>query len=145
MSMKRLAYILYVVAVLLISGLTRAHAEVAPFATEHQVPVHIGSVTVAAGKLQLTIRGFLPNPSFGLPSVSVESFDNNVLLLRVTAEAPAAGRMYELRYQEYVATVDVPTLVQGLALPVNANATYLIKTDGYEFALSVSGSDLLKK
>lgn len=141
--MKKLIFV-YIVSVLLFAGF--AHASVTTnFLTQvqYQAPITIQQVSLAPNGRMLYLGGVLPNPCYTVPSAMLtQSQDNpNVLVLHMTSPTPLHACIAKVK--PYLATVNLPFLVQVSKIQIDKNAQYLITTEGSNFKVEVSGSDLL--
>ena len=146
--MKTVAYTLYVVIVLLISGLARANAatlDSVQIQTQYQTPVQISQVTLDASKSELIVAGSLPNPCYGQPSVMLtqDSVQPNVLILRLSSPSPMNACVSRVKY--FNAPIELPRLIQAAHLNLDVNVNYTLKVEGSEFELPLPGADLLKQ
>jgi hypothetical protein len=142
--MKTIAYTLYVVTILLVSGLARANASSLFDATQaqYQTPVHITQVSPNAAKLQLFVGGSVPNPCFGNPSAMLTQDTSNptTLILHLSSPIPLDQCVSKVKY--FTTVVDLPILAQASLVNLDDKALYLIKMEGFDFQMTVSGSDL---
>lgn len=144
--MKTLAYALYVVTVLLISGLARANAATLDqVETQYQTPVTIAQISVDAAKAELLIAGSLPNPCFGSPSAMLtqDTQNPNVLILRLSSPLPMNACISRVKY--FTANVVLPLLAQASRVKLDSKTVYTLTVDGYEFEMKIPGSDLMKQ
>jgi len=83
--MKTIAYALYVLTVLLISGLARANADTLMHTTtQYQTPATIEQVTVDSSKTSLVVAGSFPNPCYTAPSAMLVQDSANPTVLVCT-------------------------------------------------------------
>jgi hypothetical protein len=146
--MKTVAYALYVVIVLLISGLARANAmqisSMQTVQTQYQTPVQVSQVALDQSKAELQIAGSLPNPCYSNPSAMLtqDSSNPSVLVLRLSSPIPMDACISRVKY--FDTNVELLKLVQASHLKLDGSAVYTLKVDGSEFSLPVSGSDLTR-
>ncbi|MGZ3722073.1 MAG: hypothetical protein ACXVA9_04025 [Bdellovibrionales bacterium] len=146
--MKTVAYALYVVTVLLISGLARANAAtLSSFEAvqpSYQTPVQVSQVSLDSSKVALMIAGSLPNPCYGTPSAMMtqDSDTPNVLVLRLSSPAPMDACISRVKY--FSADVELLRLVAAAHIKLDGNTTYTLKVEGSEFALPIQGSELMR-
>lgn len=142
--MKLIAYTIFVVSVLLMSGFAKADM-LSPFMQQHQMltAIPVDEVSVDSDSLQLLLEGHLPNPCYQEPTatLSFDTKESNTLILRLSSPLPM--EMCVDRTQPYSTVVDLRSLVQAAQLPLNEKTPYVIKTEGNAFALQVSGAELL--
>ena len=143
--MNKLTYTLYVVSVLLISGLARANASALdPVQILYQSPVQIGQISADAAKLELLIAGSLPNPCYGNPSAMLtkDLQDPTVLILRFSSPIPMNLCVSQVKY--FSTTVDLALLAQASQINLEDKAMYLIRTEGFDFEMQIPGFSLKK-
>jgi hypothetical protein len=144
--MKTLAYALYVVTVLLISGLARANASTLDsMQVQYQSPINISQVVLDGSKTALDITGSLPNYCYGAPSAALteDKQSPNVLVLHLSSTSPKADACFD-RLKYFATSVPLSTLVQMSHMTLDPSTTYTLKVDGYEFAMQIAGSELMK-
>jgi hypothetical protein len=147
--MKTVAYTLYVVIVLLISGLARANAmpistmQTGGKQTQYQTPVQVSQVALDQAKAELQIAGSLPNPCYADPSALLTQDLSNpsVLVLRLSSPIPMDACISRVKY--FDTNVELLKLVQASHLKLDGKTVYTLKVDGSEFALEVPGSELI--
>ncbi|MBX3020538.1 MAG: hypothetical protein KF799_02575 [Bdellovibrionales bacterium] len=142
--MKALAYTIFVISVLLVSGFARADL-MTPFVqqTTYTTPVHIDDVTVA-GEMQLKVDGYLPNPCFADP-IAVLTEDPkhaNTLVLNITSPLPTQDACMQVT-KPYSRVVDLPFLVRTALLQLDPQTVYVIRTEGFDFAIQAYGAELM--
>ena len=143
--MKTIAYTLYVVTVLLISGLARANAETLDsMQTSYQTPVQVSQVVLDSSNVSLNIAGSLPNPCFGAPTASLtqESDAPEVLVLRLTSPIPMSACISRVKY--FNANVELNRIVQASHVKIEGKTVYTLKVEGSEFSLPIYGSELIR-
>lgn len=132
--MKKLAYVLYVVSVLLISGLARANAATLADSTQaqYQAPVQISQISADASKLELLVAGSVPNPCFGKLSATLtqDNSSPNTLILHISSPIPVNVCVSQVKY--FQTTIELPILAQASLLNLNDKALYLLKVDGIQ-------------
>lgn len=149
--MKYLAYTVYVVTVLLISGFARANASTfekfqqAQQQTQYEMPVAISQVALDQATGQLIVAGSLPNPCFIDPSalLTQDSHNPNVLVIRLSSPVPMNACVSRVKY--FNSNVELVLLAQFSRVEIDAKATYLLKVDGSDFETQIPGSALLNK
>jgi hypothetical protein len=150
--MKFIAYTLFVVSVLLISGLARANDLSMPFvrpSATYQTPFQIKNVS-NEGQMQLAVTGTLPNPCYPQPSATLtpDANDPQTLVLRLSSPYPQQGACISktqapMVIQEYTVIVDLLPLIQASQVNLHPRTIYTLKTEGYEYSMQISGSDLV--
>lgn len=143
--MKYIAYTVYVVTVLLISGFARANAATLASVTQtqYQAPVTIIDAVVDPISVKLFIDGSLPNPCYGTPSaiLTQDSTNTGILVVRMTAPIPVRDCIATLKY--FNSDVELPRLVHASRVKIDAKATYVLKVDGSDYEVQIPGSALL--
>ena len=146
--MKTVAYALYVVIVLLISGLARANAMPikgieSVVQTQYQSPAKISQVVFDASKSELVVAGSLPNPCFGNPSAMLtqDSSNPSVLVLRLSSPIPMDACISRVKF--FTANVELAKLIQVSHVKLDSGANYTLKVEGSEFELPIAGSSLV--
>lgn len=146
--MKTIIYTIYALTVLLFAGLARAESLMSVVndgQNKFTSPVRITEVGFDTGRMLLHIDGTVPTPCHQVPS-AVIVFDRkspNTLVLRLISPRPTADACIA-KLQGFETAVDLRQLSQASELPLDDKARYLIRTEGYDFALEVNGQDLLK-
>lgn len=146
--MKTVAYALYVVIVLLISGLARANAttidSMQPAQSQYSTPVQVSQVALDPAKGQLTIAGSLPNPCYMNPSAMLTQDATNPRMLVLHLSSPIPTDMCISRVKYFNSNVEISKLVEASRVNLDENSTYTLKVDGSEFALTISGAQLIR-
>lgn len=144
--MKTLIYTIYALTVLLFAGFARAESvtlmSVVNGQDKFKSPVAISAVGLNQQNLNLHVEGRLPTPCHLDPS-AVLIFDKNnpsTLIVRFISPSPTAACMFKIKPFETV--VDLKQLAQASELLLDDKALYVIRTEGYNFSLEVSGQDL---
>jgi hypothetical protein len=143
--MKTLAYALYVVVVLLISGLARANAAtLESIQTQYQTPLQITQVSFDVAKSELMIAGSLPNPCYGNPSalLTQDPQSPNVLVLHLSSPSPKDSCISQVKY--FNTGLALPVLVQASRINIEDILVYTLKVEGYDAEMKVLGSQLIK-
>ncbi|NJL25238.1 MAG: hypothetical protein HC902_08695 [Calothrix sp. SM1_5_4] len=111
-----------------------------PDAPEFKAP--ISQIVADATTLNLDIAGHLPSPCFTDPDATlIEDKENpGTLILKLSSPLPHSFCVAQVKF--YQTLVSLPDLAKKVGLNVEDKAIYRIKTDGYDFELLVSGSDL---
>lgn len=150
--MKAIVIGLYVVCVLLFSAFAHAEGIFNPIyinsdkTIQQMQPasanIHIEDVQMA-DNYSLEISGLLPSPCYKAPSASltVDAQAPNVLILHLTSPLPTQACVSPVA--TYVTTVSLPLLAQKAGLALVKKAHYLVKTEGFNFAVEVTGAELL--
>lgn len=142
--MKKLAFALYVVSVLLVSGLMKANAatlaDMAP--PQYQSPVHIYEVNVGSVNTLLNIWGAVPTPCYSEPAAMMVQEDATTLVLHLSSTVPMSGMCIQ-KIDEFTTQVDLATLVRSSNVSVAKEVVYLVKVSGSDFQIRLPGSDLL--
>ncbi len=142
--MKTIIYTIYALTVLLFAGFARAESlmNVVNGDQKFRSPVSISQVGVDMQAMRLAIAGRLPNPCYQDPSVLLIADKNNpnTLILRLISPTPTNSCM--ARIKNYETIVSLRQLAQASELPLEDKALYVIRTEGYDFSLEVSGQDL---
>lgn len=145
--MKKLAFVLYTVSILLISGLSRANAMTLTEASAHtkyQSPVTVVKVTPDLAHLDLRIDGSVPNPCYGQPAAMMtqDAKSPDTLIVRLSSTVPMDQCIWKM--SDVTTVVALPLLAQASQLQLEEKALYLIKVEGSDFEMQVTGTDLLK-
>ena len=145
--MKYIIYTFYVVTVLLFSGFARANTLMAMVKADEQFrsPATIDSVGFADPNhqtLDLQITGYVPNPCYLNPSaiLIMDKNDPNTLIIRLISPIPTTFCIQ--RIKDFSTIVSLPQLAQASQLPLEDKAIYVVKTEGFDYSLQVSGQDL---
>jgi hypothetical protein len=140
-NVKTLAFALYAVSILLISGLARAATIEEVTQPQYQAPAQIHQVS--AEGLDILIAGSLPNPCYGHPGVMLTRDGQNpdVLILHLSSPIPMGACVSLVK--NFTAEVQLPLLTKASHLNIEPERTYMVKVEGSEFAMEVPGSDLL--
>lgn len=135
--MKIVAYVSFVIAVLLLSAFARA-SEV-----QYERLVQVDQLAPDLTQKQLKVQGTLPNPCYNAPSVSLtpDANDSRVLILRLASPLPMG--ICPSVVKPFTSVIDLPTLAFASQVPVDQKAVYLIKAEGSEFSIEVPGSSLV--
>jgi hypothetical protein len=139
--MKKLAFVVYIVSVLLISGLARANTLDSFVQAQYTSPTLLHKV-VADG-LDVYTTYTLPSPCSEKPSVRLTQEDEFTLTLRLSSPSPKIGEMCALPVETYTSRIQLPLLVRASKVTVDPTVEYLIKVEGYAFSMRVLGADLL--
>lgn len=145
--MKTLIYTIFALTVLLFAGFARAETlmNVVNGKTDGQKfrsPVAITEVGFNQQNMSVAIGGRLPNPCFQDPTavLVLDRNNPNTLILRLISPTPTVDCM--ARIKPFETEVHLPLLAQASELPLDDKALYIIRTEGYDFSLEVSGQDL---
>jgi len=142
--MKKLAFALYVVSILLISGLTRANAaELFTKQIQYQGPVNIHQVAADMAKMQILVAGSVPYICYGDPSalMTQDAATPTTLVVHLTSKIPTDS--YCAAAVKYFSTsLDIPILVQVSQVQIDPKALYTLRVEGSDFSVQVPGSDL---
>ncbi len=142
--MKYIIYTLYVVTVLLFSGFARANTLMSLVNADEQFrsPATIYNVGVDHQTLDLEISGYVPTPCYQEPSAVLiqDKNDPSTLILRLVSPIPTAFCIQ--RIKDFSTIVSLRQLAQASQLPLEDKANYVVKTEGFDFSLPVSGQDL---
>jgi hypothetical protein len=143
--MKTLIYGLYVAAVLVFSAFARAEVAM-PYSKilPKQAPVAITDVAVAPETMDLQIDGYLPNPCYPQPLITLVQDVENPNVLRLRLSSPVPTHACPSRIQKYSMTVNLPVLAQNSRLVLANKNAYVVKFEGFEYEMQVLGSDLNK-
>lgn len=143
--MKYLAYTIYVITVLLISGFARANAMTieALAKASYEMPVAISEVALNENAAELYVSGSLPNPCYGNPAALLvqDSHDPNVLVVRLSSPIPMSACVARVKY--FDTSVTLSMLVHASRVSIDKKAIYVLKVDGSDFEMQIAGSDLL--
>jgi hypothetical protein len=130
--MKYIIYTVYIATVLLFSGFARAQT------------VTIDEVYVDHQTLDLEVSGYVPTPCHQLPT-AVLTFDHlNPRTLVVRLVSPSHGDYCIQRLKNYSTIVPLRQLARASRLPLEASVLYVVKTEGHDFSIAVSGQDLIE-
>jgi hypothetical protein len=140
--MKTLAYVLFVGSVLLASALARADVKIPYSEVAYQTPIQIEQVTADYANLELLLAGTLPNPCFSAPTAILipDAKAPNTFVIRLLSPLPTGMCVSQIK--PYATVVDLPTLARASQLSFENKAVYVIRTEGYDFEMQVSGADL---
>lgn len=144
--MKYIIYTIYAATVLLFSGFARANTNphsLLPVEQPVRSPVTILEVQVDPS-LALEVSGYVPTICHATP-MAVMTFDQhspNTLVVRLISSAPAT--FCPQRIKDYQLFVPLRQLARASHLPLEASAIYTVKTEGHDFAIEVSGQDLIQ-
>jgi len=143
--MKTVAYALYVVTVLLISGLARANASTLDsIQINYQTEVQVSQVSLDSSKTALMIAGSLPNPCYENPSAMLtqDSDSPSVLVLRLSSPIPMDACISRVKY--FTSSVELLRLVQASHVKLDSVVVYTLRVEGSEFELPILGSELMR-
>lgn len=144
--MRTLIYTIYALTVLLFAGFARAETLMTVVnktdGPKFRSPVAITEVGFNQQSLSVAIGGRLPNPCFQDPTavLVIDKNNPNTLILRLISPIPTESCM--ARIKPFETEVNLPLLAQASELPLEDKALYVIRTEGYDFALEVSGQEL---
>ncbi|MGE4132270.1 MAG: hypothetical protein AB7F86_11570 [Bdellovibrionales bacterium] len=143
--MKTVACMIYVLAVLLVSGFARAAtlSSLDFYSNDFQSHVKVTDITLINESLDLAISGLTPTPCYTTPSaVLVQDRSNpNVIIIRLLSPVPTRKCVEKL--SEFQTTINLRQLTKALELPLERKNIYIVKTEAYPFAMKFSGQDLL--
>jgi hypothetical protein len=140
--MKTLAYALYVVVVLLISGLARANAMTLE-TTQYFTPATIAQVSLDQSHARILVDGSFPNPCYGQPSAMMIQDPNqpNVLVLHLSSPTPMDECITQVK--DFNTSVSLARLAESSQVNVDPKSTYTLKVNGSNFEAPIQGKDLL--
>lgn len=144
--MKKAIFAIYVVSILLFSGLAKADADLLlphdDFGSVQKAIVT--SVYPDLNNLALRITGTVSNPNVEtpVPVVIQDSNDPRILTIVMIAK-PFEGTSIFL-VKAYDSTFSLPQLLADANIQFNEHADYLVRVSGSNFEMVVSGSDLLR-
>lgn len=147
--MRTLIYTVYALTVLLFAGFARANTlmNVANGKTDGKFrsTVAITEVGFNQQAMSIAIGGRLPNPCYQDPTavLVMDKHNANSLILRLVSPTPTVDCMAMIK--RFETEVNLPLLAQAAELPLDDKALYVIRTEGYDFALEVSGQDLKRQ
>ncbi len=144
--MKTILFTIYVVTVLLFSGLARANTIMSVLPVQKpnfNSAVMVQHVAIDQFRLALLVDGRMPNPCYQDPSAVLVLDKNapNTLILRLISPSPSTNCIAKIK--EFRTLVDLRQLAQASELPLDNKSMYVIKTEGFDFAMEVSGQDLM--
>ena len=149
--MKFVAYTVYVVTVLLISGFARANAATIEMfshkqvqQTQYDMPAMINQVAIDGNTGELLVDGHLPNPCYPNPSALLTQDSQNPQVLVVHLSSPVPTTACIARLKEFTTSVELSVLAQFSRVDLDPNATYVLKVDGSDFETQIPGSALMK-
>lgn len=143
--MKLIAYAVFVVTVLMISGFARAQGlQIVPIAepARNQVPVRVVGVQVDASQTKLLVTAELPTPCYDLPTAALiaDAYDPRVLWLHVNSLEPADKCIQPITDTNVI--IDLRQLVRAARISIDARQRYVIKFKNYEFKMPLEGAQL---
>ncbi len=141
--MKKIAIALYVVSILLISGLARAEAATLASLSQAQYQVPTRLTQALADGLTIKAVGELPSPCYGQPSAMLTQDLQNPTQLTLHLSSAVPMEICIARVTDFVTQIDLPFLAKASQVRLEKNVVYLIQVDGLDFSLSANGSDLL--
>jgi len=142
-NMKYIIYTIYAVTVLLFSGFARANTLMNAYhANQAESAARIYDVTVSQ-TLDLHVAGYVPTPCHSDPSAVIvqDSSNPQILIVRLVSAAPTMSACV-FRTKDFATVVPLRQLIRASQLPLVDEASYVVKTEGYNFAIEVKGSDL---
>jgi hypothetical protein len=143
--MKTVAYALYVVVVLLISGLARANAATTDtVTTQYGTPLQIAQISLDATRSELLIAGSLPNPCYGNPSATLTQDMQNPTVLTLHLTSPAPMHACVAQVKSFDTSLILPILIQASRINIENIVVYTLKVEGSEIEMKVLGSQLIK-
>lgn len=142
--MKKIAFIIYVGCVLVFSAFARADVMM-PFSkqTGYAAPIQIESV-VLKDNLDLAVSGFLPNPCTHVPTASMIQDAQNPSVLIVLMTSPQFNDICISKTADFNTVVNLAVIAQNSQVQLNPRTVYLVRTQGNEFAVQISGADLMR-
>lgn len=141
--MKKIAIALYVISILLISGLARAEAATLASLPQAQYQVPTRLHQALAEGLTIKALGELPSPCYGAPSAMLTQDSQNPSNLTLHLSSTVPMDICIARVTDFVTQVDLPFLAKASPVHLEENVTYLIQVDGLDFSMTAKGSDLL--
>lgn len=143
--MKFIIYTIYAVTVLLFSGFARANTVGLGFGLHNQPALSFATIydVTVSQTLDLHVTGYVPTQCHSEPAgILVQDPANPQVLTVQLVTAPPTSMACMFRIKEFSAVIPLRQLVRTSGLMLEDEATYIVKTGGYEFAFQVSGSDL---
>lgn len=145
--MKVIAYSVFVISVLLMSGFAKADL-MTPFVQNavYATTVHIDEVIPSNDGAALKIVGFLPNPCHGRPFVFLTNDTKHPfeLVLSLSSPLPKQDACVE-RTEPFESVVDLAVSAQSAGVKLDAESVYIVRVEGTDFAMQVRGADLMMR
>ena len=137
---------MYVIIVLLISGLARANAAVRT-TTQFLTPATVSQVTLDASHAAVIVDGTFPNPCYGEPSAMLIQNQNDptVLVLHLSSPPPKEACSDIEKIKVFNTDVSLVELAEMSQVSVDPHMTYTLKVNGSNFTAPITGSELLLK
>jgi hypothetical protein len=135
---------MYVIIVLLISGLARANAAMKT-TTQFLTPATVSQVTLDASHAQVIVDGSFPSLCYGEPSAMLiqNQNDPSVLVLHLSSPTPEDKCIDKIKY--FNTDVSLVKLAELSQVSIDPHMTYTLKVNGNVFTASIPGSELLIK
>lgn len=143
--MNKALYTIYAVAVLLFAGFARAEVSLFHFAeAQRSATLPINDVRADYQRLVLEVTGSLPSPCYKQPVAQLEqsSQDPRVLILRLTSPTPIKSCIAPVT--SFESRVLLPELAKRSRVKLNSDELYVLKTEGFDFQMQVTGIELLR-
>jgi len=136
---------MYVIIVLLISGLARANAAVRT-TTQFLTPATVSQVTLDASHAAVVVDGTFPSTCFGDPSAMLIQNQNDptVLVLHLSSPTPHEDTCID-QVKQFNTDVSLVQLAEMSQVSIDPHMTYTLKVNGSNFTAPVSGSEFLVK